>query len=998
MQLLYTIFILPLESLMKLVLDAVLSSAGSPVLSLIAVSLVVSLGSLPLYHLAEQWQDNERDIQKKLRHKLSEFKSVFKGAELNAYIHTLYRQNNYHPIYAVRTSFGFLIQIPFFFAAYHLLSNYEAFNGVSAFIFKDLNEPDALIKIGVFSINTMPFVMTIVNIGSAFVYGAKLHFKEKFQLYTIAAIFLLVLYNSTSALLFYWTCNNIFSLIKNIAYRFMYTEGRLNLKISDQKSSKDSWLTLIIKTVAGFKPDIWTQIVLLIVAIAVYVLGVDNNLGSTKSFWSLFIVVSIFSLLSMFVIINLLKNFKEFAFMSIISMGIAVTGAVFTSLWLFEIKDILPNRVWSFYISGFLPFAALINSLFSYFINLIENYGLTVQKSRALFFTLALSVSGLLLFFAGPLTLLSSGGVGEFPENILFYLSHMLMYFVTYSMLAVVIYSFAKESTKTLIIYILTLLSFYTLINGFVFPGNYGDMSKFIFEKGVPVKGLYNLTNIIVLSVITVLAVWTISKKRHHIFISALTVCFIALTVLMVKEGRAFQKIQSASLWSRKQKESAKLHKDFVFSKKHKNVLIIMLDRFIGGYAGEAFKLDPGLKKHFTGFKWYSNTLSDGAFTIVGVPSILGGWDYSAHEIHHSRTDVPVLKKLDETLRILPYNFMKAGYQATMYPNVLPWLNKKDKKYIKNVKYEVLNGKYQKIWLEQHNRKINNDDVLSRLTTFGFFRVAPPVIRKNIYDDGRWLSKKNVKKKDIIGKNEVSFQDLSSARKKASSDGWSTLEYLPKISKISNDAKGQFYYLSDLLTHEPYFTTADFKIDLENRIKYPRKIYDKFGEDIYSLQHLYTDAAALKLLGRWFEWMKRNGVYDNTRIIIVSDHGRNVHDPVLKQQTIKESKNNGKTESSWFNNVLLFKDFNKTDPLTTDSSFMTTCDVPYLATKNIIKAVNPFTGNPIIEKKNKSPFYVYKTPPMTYNIGKYKYKVYETFSVPKGTEMDPSTWKKYDDK
>jgi phosphoesterase RecJ-like protein len=31
-------------------------------------------------------------------------------------------------------------------------------------------------------------------------------------------------------------------------------------------------------------------------------------------------------------------------------------------------------------------------------------------------------------------------------------------------------------------------------------------------------------------------------------------------------------------------------------------------------------------------------------------------------------------------------------------------------------------------------------------------------------------------------------------------------------------------------------------------------------------------AAALRL-GEWFDWMKAEGVYDNTRIIIVADHG-----------------------------------------------------------------------------------------------------------------------------
>ena len=43
--------------------------------------------------------------------------------------------------------------------------------------------------------------------------------KSKIQVYAMAAIFLVFLYNSPACLLFYWTLNNLFSLGKNICYR-----------------------------------------------------------------------------------------------------------------------------------------------------------------------------------------------------------------------------------------------------------------------------------------------------------------------------------------------------------------------------------------------------------------------------------------------------------------------------------------------------------------------------------------------------------------------------------------------------------------------------------------------------------------------------------------------------------------------------------------------------------------------------------------------------------
>ncbi|HQO91804.1 MAG TPA: YidC/Oxa1 family membrane protein insertase, partial [bacterium] len=189
MNILYDIFIYPLEFLMQIVLEEALSFTGSPLISLVCVSIAVSLGSLPLYHIAESWQDKEREIQKKLKPKISEFKAIFKGSALNSYISTLYRQNGYHPVFAVRTSFGLLIQIPFFFAAYHLLSNYTAFNGVETLFFKDLGKPDSLITVGGLSINVFPFLMTAVNLISASIYGKKTTFKENLQLYGMALLF-----------------------------------------------------------------------------------------------------------------------------------------------------------------------------------------------------------------------------------------------------------------------------------------------------------------------------------------------------------------------------------------------------------------------------------------------------------------------------------------------------------------------------------------------------------------------------------------------------------------------------------------------------------------------------------------------------------------------------------------------------------------------------------------------------------------------------------------
>lgn len=58
--------------------------------------------------------------------------------------------------------------------------------------------------------------MTIISFLASLVYARNLTLKEQLPLYITNLIFLVVLYNSPSGLLFYWTVNCTFSLIKNI--------------------------------------------------------------------------------------------------------------------------------------------------------------------------------------------------------------------------------------------------------------------------------------------------------------------------------------------------------------------------------------------------------------------------------------------------------------------------------------------------------------------------------------------------------------------------------------------------------------------------------------------------------------------------------------------------------------------------------------------------------------------------------------------------------------
>ena len=106
----------------------------------------------------------------------------------------------------------------------------------------------------------------------------------------------------------------------------------------------------------------------------------------------------------------------------------------------------------------------------------------------------------------------------------------------------------------------------------------------------------------------------------------------------------------------------------------------------------------------------------------------------------------------------------------------------------------------------------------------------------------------------------------------------------------------------------------------------------------------HVNVAAYLKLGEWFDYLRKEGVYDNTRIIVVSDHGR---------QTNQFGIYCADYDMQNFMPILFVKDFNAKGFSVSDD-FMTNADTPSLATSGIINnPTNPFTGNPInMDPKN----------------------------------------------
>ena len=162
---------------------------------------------------------------------------------------------------------------------------------------------------------------------------------------------------------------------------------------------------------------------------------------------------------------------------------------------------------------------------------------------------------------------------------------------------------------------------------------------------------------------------------------------------------------------------------------------------------------------------------------------------------------------------------------------------------------------------------------------------------------------------------------------------------------MSNDATH-----SQCLLQEPDYTPAAridntaYDVDMESRYTVDGRTMQMTTED--QIIHYHVNIASYIVLGEWFDYLRENGVYDNTRIIIVSDHGRDLHQFDITC--------NGE-DMEFFMPLLMVKDFDASG-FTVCDDFMTNGDTPVLATSGLIdNPVNPATEKPITSDMKNGP-------------------------------------------
>ena len=859
---LYKIFIGPLElffEILFVISNRLLDNLG---LSIIVLSLVMNLLLLPLYKRADAIQDEQRETEKKLKKWVTHIKKTFTGDERFMMLQTYYRQNNYKPYSVLKGSVSLLLEIPFFIAAYNFLSNAGVFNGYSFGPFADFSQPDGLLKIGTLSINILPILMTAINIVSSIIYTKGLPASSKVQLYGMAGLFLILLYDSPACLVFYWTLNNLFSLVKNFFTKLKNPKFVLGI-ISSSTGILILFFVLFIHHFNSFKKNIFVIAVSLLLQLPLVIYFIKKNV--TKK-----------------TICNINKNDKH----------LFILNTLFLTI-----------------LSGVLIPSAVIRSSPQEFIN-------TITQSNPL----------------------------------MYILNSALIAFGTFSIWCTMFYKLANNKGKNIICCILWGFSIISIINYIFFGSNKSNLSPLlIFDSGFycTVKELLFNLFINILSIVIAFFIWKKRKSIVNILSFVIVIAIFGMSTFNIYHiNNALKNVPKDYIGNNKDVPSISL------SKTGKNVIVLMMDRAIGCYIPYIFNEKPEVAKQFEGFTYYPNTVSFGPFTNTGSPGLYGGYEYIPEEMN-KRSDEPLVKKHNEALKVMPVIFDANGYDVTVCDpsyagyDWIPDLSIYDE-YPDIKKYRTMGNLYFGSSTEDYEMK-KTVNLNRNLFLYSIMKIVPLLFQETLYSEGKYCSIKASGSQNCSSIHEA--EGISDIFLKS----YSVLDNLASITNIC-ESGNKFLMMSNDTTHEPCLlqrpeyepshSVNNTRYDEDNLNLYTLNGVTMKMEEIDQVSHYQVNMAAMIKLGEFFDFMRENQVYDNTRIIIVADHGRNLH----QFDSMVFGNENGE-DAMFFNPLLLVKEFNQKE-FKVDNTLMTNADTPNLAFTDVINdPINPFTNKKINNEK-----------------------------------------------
>ncbi len=391
-------------------------------------------------------------------------------------------------------------------------------------------------------------------------------------------------------------------------------------------------------------------------------------------------------------------------------------------------------------------------------------------------------------------------------------------------------------------------------------------------------------------------------------------------------------------------------------SRTGKNVMILMIDKAINAYIPYMLEERPELKEKLDGFTYYPNTMSYAGSTYNGTQALYGGYEYTPKRLNE-KTDQTLKEKQTESLLLLPVLFLEEGYEVSVadqsYAGYKWYSDLSIYEDYPKINAMLLRGK----GLKMVNSSKSAENLSRNFLYYGIFRCVPYAYRTLIYDDGKYWS---------LRKSLVKY---------AFYDAYTVLENLKSMTQITDDDKNTMLIFANTTAHESMELLQPDYIPFFYGEESNRRYAEEHKHDFINNPNYHTNMCAILRVTEWFDYLKENGIWDNTRIIIVSDHG-------FPNGDFPDMIFDDGLDIEAYNPLLMIKDFGEKGFKVSDN-FMTNADVPTIIVKDIIeKPQNPFTGHEISmnDKYSEEGQEIWDTNSIMWNDGE--------FVLPEGNVLD----------
>ena len=271
---------------------------------------------------------------------------------------------------------------------------------------------------------------------------------------------------------------------------------------------------------------------------------------------------------------------------------------------------------------------------------------------------------------------------------------------------------------------------------------------------------------------------------------------------------------------------------------KDENIIVFLVDRMDGDWMDEAVERYPELKEKFEGFTYYRNNISHNTQTFPSVPQMLTNYMYEGTEWADY-----VSKAWDGDT--VPKNLKENGYNVNLLIDNLTTYSS-----VAQLKEQCDNIRQ----CSEDNVDFNytgKGGIVPSLTRISLAKLSPYAL-KSLYTVG-------------MGAN------LSSDFVKYRND---MEDRMPMATDVESDLR-----YNDYIRNHPFNADSEKKVftythlnGAHNRSDRLVALFDETGRE--PIERVETLRGDLEIVFYYMEQMKKLGVYDNSTIIILGDHGR----------------------------------------------------------------------------------------------------------------------------